>query len=58
MSSSTEVMQLLQSEVPLRLLFDLAGLGPSSEELYRTETSYVPEQTRSYPRPTLVPVAS
>lgn len=29
---------LLRHGVPLSLLFDLAGLGPTSEELYRSET--------------------
>jgi hypothetical protein len=37
MSNTAPAMDLLRQGVPLALLFDLAGLGPDSEELYATE---------------------
>lgn len=47
MSQPTTTFDLIQQDVPLALLFDLAGFGPSSTELYRDER---PENTR---RPSL-----
>jgi hypothetical protein len=37
MSHTAPAMDLLRQGVPLALLFDLAGLGPDSDELYVTE---------------------
>lgn len=37
MSNTAPAMDLLRQGVPLALLFDLAGLGPSSEEIYVSE---------------------
>jgi hypothetical protein len=45
MSNTAPAMDLLRQGVPLALLFDLAGLGPDSDELYVTER-----------RPSLAPV--
>ncbi len=37
--ASDHVLSLLSAGVPLRLLCDLAGVGPTSEELLREERS-------------------
>ncbi len=54
MSSTTTALDLLKMDVPLALLFDIAGLGPSSEELYHSEVS----RATVLPTPHLVAVAS
>lgn len=54
MSDTAPALDLLTNGVPLALLFDIAGFGPSSEDLYRTEGSTVALR----PVPDLVAVAS
>lgn len=39
MSTDATTLNLLKQDVPLALLFDIAGFGPSSQELYRSEGS-------------------
>lgn len=39
MTDDARTNALLRHGVPLTLLFDLAGFGPTSEELYRSESS-------------------
>lgn len=54
MSDFASALDLLKHDVPLALLFDLAGFAPSSEELYRTEGSRV----ETLPLSALLTVAS
>lgn len=52
-SDSVAVLDLIRDQVPLALLFDLAGFGPSSEELYHSEGA-----ASDVPEPDLMSVAS
>lgn len=54
MPDTAPALDLLKRGVPLALLFDIAGFGPSSEQIYRAEGSTV----ALLPLPELVAVAS
>lgn len=58
MTSSEMVMALLRERVPLTLLVDLAGLGGTSEDVYRSEVVTLDDDLASWEPADLVLAAA